>query len=85
MKLEAHDGFVDAANLLDGQSSITDALAIEQHELRKHPEEDAIRHARNADGILGVRCGLQETDNGLDRKDNPRAPGCAGCRGCRRE
>ena len=32
MKLEAHDGLVDAANLLDGKSSITDALAIEQHE-----------------------------------------------------
>ena len=33
MKLEAHDGLVDAANLLDGKSAIADALAIEQHEL----------------------------------------------------
>ena len=33
VQLEAHDGLVDAADLLDGKSSIADALAIEQHEL----------------------------------------------------
>ncbi len=60
MQLEAHDGYIHAADLFHGECAIANALTIEDHQLRQNAKEHAVRHPRNADSIGCASAAFEE-------------------------
>src|SRR6185503_4197217 len=61
LQVGAHDGFVDATDLLDIEGAVAQVFPIENEEIREHPENHVVGNGRRLDALVLAKTRAQAT------------------------